>query len=280
VSDTRPARRYSVWRKSFALPSEHGAWIWWIGPMVVGAAAAGRLVPDFAILCAAALAAFLLRQPVVMAVKVISGRRPREDLPAAAFWTSVYSLIGAMAVASLVARGHPSVLWLALPGVAVFTWHLWLISRRQERGQMGIELVGAGVLALAAPAALWVCGSGPDQRGWLLWGLTWLQSAASIVLVYHRLAQRRLSAAPPVPDRWRMGARAILYHVFNLAFSTTLAAASQVPALVPVAFGLMLLDALEGIGRPPIGARPTAIGFRQLGASLAFVVVMAAAYLV
>ena len=33
----------------------------------------------------------------------------------------------------------------------------------------------------------------PDPLGWLLFGLTWLQSAASIVYAYLRLAQRELS---------------------------------------------------------------------------------------
>ena len=33
--------------------------------------------------------------------------------------------------------------------------------------------------------------------------------------------------------------------------------------LVPLAFALMMLDALEGVAHPPIGARPAAIGLRQ-----------------
>jgi len=52
-----------------------------------------------------------------------------------------------------------------------------------------------------------------------------------------------------------------------------------VPGMVPLAFGLMLADAIDGILRPGIGARPTFIGMRQLAASLLFVILVAAAYL-
>jgi hypothetical protein len=61
--------------------------------------------------------------------------------------------------------------------------------------------------------------------------------------------------------------------------ATLLAAWRVVPGLVPVAFGLMLADAVDGIFRPSVGARPAAIGVRQLAASLLFVVLVAAAYL-
>ena len=44
-------------------------------------------------------------------------------------------------------------------------------------------------------------------------------------------------------------------------------------------FALMLADALEGVAHPPVGARPAAIGLRQLGASAAFAALMIAAYL-
>ena len=53
--------------------------------------------------------------------------------------------------------------------------------------------------ALAAPAALWVGQGYPDPQGWFLFGLVWLQSAASIVYAYLRLEQRLLPAPPDRP---------------------------------------------------------------------------------
>lgn len=268
-----------LWRRHYFIPTEHGAWIWWIGPFLIGLAAGGRPDFDALVLLLAIGAAFFLRQPAAIAVKALSGRRPRSDLAPGVFWAAAYSLVVLLAVLVLMGSGHTTLLWLAVPGVIVFAWHLWLIRGRQERGQRGIELVAAGVLALAAPAAYWVAGGGDPLTPWLLWGLTWLQSAASIVFVYLRLEQRRLAAMPSLSERWRSGARTLTYHAFNLAAALLLAVFGRVPALVPLAFAVMLLDVFEGVARPPVGARPAAIGLRQLGVSLAFVAVMLAAYL-
>ncbi len=274
----RANRMPNFWRKQYALPAEHGSWIWWLGPLFIGLAAGGHLDLDAVLLFLAALCAFLLRQPAMILVKSISDRRPRSDLRPASFWITAYGLIGALTVWALINSGHPQVVLLAVPGVPVFAWHLWLVSRRAERGQMGIELVGAGVLALAAPAGYWIAGGMEARVPWILWALTWLQAAASIVFIYLRLEQRKLQTIPPVRDRWRQGARALLYHAFNLAASLALAITGWAPWLVPGAFGLMLIDALEGVARPPVGAKPSAIGVRQLGASALFVVVMAIGY--
>ncbi len=269
-----------IFRKHYALPTEHGSWIWWIGPFVIGAAAAGAFPAALWLLFVTAFAAFLSRQPIALLVKVASHRRPASDRLPALFWAAIYGVIVLLGLAGLAWLGFGRLLLLlALPALLVFAWHLWLVSRREERGQMGIEIVGAGVLALTAPAAYWVAGGPNDRTAWILWLLCWLQSAASIVLVYLRLEQRHWPTVPPPSRRWRSGRRALAYHLFNVLAATLLAAWRVVPGLVPVAFGLMLADAVDGILRPSVGARPAAIGLRQLAASLLFVVLVAAAYL-
>ena len=45
-------------------------------------------------------------------VKVRSGRRPRDTLPAAWFWIAVYGAVGALHVLGLVLRGFGYVLYL------------------------------------------------------------------------------------------------------------------------------------------------------------------------
>ena len=110
----------------------------------------------------AALAGFLLRQPLTLLVKVRSGRRGRDGLPAIRFWIAVWGLLAALCVAELARRGFAWVLLLAAPGVPVFVWQLWLVSRRAERRQWLVEVVGSGVLALTAPAALWIGVGRPD----------------------------------------------------------------------------------------------------------------------
>jgi hypothetical protein len=268
----------SLIRKHYALPSEHGSWIWWIGPLIIGAAAGGSRYSHLPLLAAAVLAVFLLRQPTAILVKVVSGRRSRREQLPAVLWMILYSAAGVIFASALVTLGHGRILGLAIPGFIVFAWHLYLISRRAERGQLGIELVGAGVLSLAAPAAYWITGGPDDCLAWILWGMTWLQAAASIVNVYFRLEYRRSSEAPPLMQRWQRGARNLAYHLFNLAVAVVLSTVNLLPWLFALGYGLMLVDALEGVLRPPVGERPTRIGVRQLISSFVFVVIAALSF--
>jgi hypothetical protein len=266
-------------RRQYFLPNEHGSWIWWLGPLAIGTAAAGRPSREFLILFLAALCAFLIRQPAAMIVKVRSGRRPGRDLPPAVAWFLVYSLFLAASLAYLINAGYARILVLALPGVLVFAWHLWLISRRTERGRRGIELVGAGALALSAPAAYWVAGGEEVWLPWILWIVTWLQAAASIVNVYDRLAHREWEAIPSLGDRLRFSRRNLTYHGFNLFLALILSASGSLPWASVPAFLLMLIDAGQNALRPAISIKPTRIGMRQLLMSTLFTLIMSAGFM-
>jgi hypothetical protein len=54
----------------------------------------------------AAFAAFLIRQPVTIAIKAVSRRRSKRDLQPALFWIFIYSLIGSIAVLGLLLNGY------------------------------------------------------------------------------------------------------------------------------------------------------------------------------
>jgi len=268
----------SIFVRHIALPQDHGSWVFLLSPLLIGLFAAKSWSPGSVFLILAAFAAFLIRQPVTVATKVYSGRRSRRDLPAAYFWISVYSLVGLGALAGLIAQGFAYLLYLAIPGLPVFAWHLYLVSRRSERKQIGIEIVGSGVLALASPAAFWVGMQRPDPTGWLLFGLTWLQSAASIVYAYLRLEQRSL---PETPDRitaLRMGRRALAYTTFNLLATTVMAITQLVPPLLPAPYALQWLETIWGTLRPAVGFQPTRIGIRQLIVSTIFTVLFIVAW--
>ena len=262
----------SVFRRHIALPTDHGSWVFLLSPLLIGLFAGGRWTPAIVPLVVAALAAFLLRQPVTIAVKAYSGRRSRSDLPAAVLWILIYGLIGLLAVAILLVLGFWYLLVLALPAAPVFGWHLHLVSRREERRQLGVEIVGSGVLALAAPAALWVTFGHADPRGWWLFALTWFQSAASIVYAYLRLEQRELIIAPELPMRLKMARRALLYTTFNLLAVIAFSLAGYLPRLLPLPYGLQWAETVWGTLRPAVGVRPTLIGVRQLIVSTIFTV--------
>ncbi len=256
--------------RHIALPQDHGSWVFLFSPLLIGLFAGGRWTAASGLLIAAALAAFLIRQPVTVAVKAYSGRRSRRDLGPAWFWLAVYAVLGLAALAGLAYLGFGYLLALAIPGLPVFAWHLLLVSRRQERRQIWVEVLGTGVLALAAPAAYWVGQGQPDPRGWLLLGLAWLQSAGSIVYAYLRLSQRTLPAVPDPATRLRMGLPALGFTAFNLLAVSGLALIGQAPALLPLPYAVQLAETVWGITHPAVGVKPARIGVRQLIVSILF----------
>jgi hypothetical protein len=261
-----------IFRQHIALPQDHGSWVFVLSPLAIGLVAGRRFTPATLLLVVGVMAAFLVRQPVTMLVKVFSGRRSRRDLPPALLWAAVYSLIGLGALGGLVAFGYPYLLLLALPGIPVFIWHLVLVSRRAERRQLGIELVASGVLALAAPAALWVGVGRSDPDGWWLWILTWGQSAASIVYAYLRLEQRDNKTPPSPPELWRMARPAFLFATFNVSVVILLILAKMLPPLLFLPYLLQWGETIWGTFHPAVGWKPSRIGTRQLIVSVLFTV--------
>lgn len=262
----------NVFIRHIALPQDHGSWIFLISPLLIGLFASKSFSLASVILVLAAFAAFLIRQPVTVAIKAYSGRRSRKDLPAAWFWILIYGFLGIVCLLCLIMLGFGYLLILAAPGLPVFAWHLFLVTKRAERRQIGIEIVGSGVLALAAPAAYWVGVGSPHPIGWWLFILTWLQSAASIVYAYLRLEQRTLPSLPDQNTRLRMGRRSLLYTSFNLIFVSLMSVLNFLPSGLPVPFALQWAETVYGILNPAIAVKPTKIGIRQLIVSSIFTI--------
>ena len=260
----------SIAKKHVALPSDHGTWVFLFSPLIIGLVVGGRCSRYSIWLIVAALAAFLLRQPVAIYVKIKSGRRRKRDLLASWFWMAVYALIGLVAVAKLVKGGFSYVVFLAIPGVLVFLWHLKLVSQRSERKQVGVEIVASGMLALSAPAAYCVGIGRCEVVGFVLFILVWLQSAASIVYAYLRLEQRNLKTKPGLAEKIRMGKRALLYAAFNVLFVLFLSVIGRLSGCMFVPFLLQFLETAWGTLNPAIGEKPTRIGLRQLAVSSLF----------
>jgi hypothetical protein len=263
-------RKY--FRRNIAITNEHGSWVFLFSPLLIGIFVGGQWSTPLMYLVIAALAGFLIRQPMVIAVKVYSRRRPRRDLPVAWFWIAVYGVIAFLMVFGLVARGYSYLLFLALPGVLVFGWHLWLVSHRAERRQAGVEIIASGVLALSAPAAYWVSIGNPDAIGWWLWVLTWLQSAASIVYAYLRLEQRDWKEIPDIKARLYSGQRALMYTSFNLVVTVVLSIFGWLPPWIFIPYLLQWGETTWGALQPAVSVRATQIGMRQLIISTLFTI--------
>jgi hypothetical protein len=256
--------RTSYFRKQIFLPQDHGSWVFIFSPLLIGLFLGGNFTFASLSLVVASVAAFLLRQPITIAVKAYAGRRPKTDLPAACLWIGLYGLIALFALIGLVRAGFGYLLYLAIPGIPVFAGHLWLVSRREERRQINVEIIATGVLSLAGPAAYWVGIGHYDSLGWWLWILIWLQTAASIVYAYLRLEQRELAKVPGSNELWRMGRRAFAYTTFNLVFTFVLGLASLLPRFLFLPYLVQWGETLRGIFNPAIKWKPVRIGTRQL----------------
>lgn len=263
-------------KKQIALPQDHGSWVFIFSPLLIGIFAGKHFTYATFNLIIAAMSAFMIRQPMTVIVKTISGRRPKTDLPAARFWLLIYGSIAALALLGLILEGFTYILYLAIPGVPVFAWHLWLVSKRSERKQIGVEIIATGVLSLTAPAAYWIGVHGYDAAGWWLWAFTWMQSAASIVYAYLRLEQRELTpnqaSVKTRSEWWRMGVRALMYTSFNLVLSLGLGLSNLIPRFIFVPFLLQWLETIWGINHPSVGWKPVKIGTRQLIVSILWTV--------
>lgn len=269
-SDIIPFMLRTFFRRYVALPQDHGSWVLMLGPLFIGLFAGGRFTFPAIYLVIATTAAFLLRQPVTLTVKAYAGRRSRDDLPAARFWIVIYGLVILAALSGLIFNGFVYILYLSIPGLVVFAWHLYLVTRRAERRQPGVEIVASGALALAAPAGFWIGKGAYDPLGWGLWLLAWMQSAASIVHAYLRLEQRERAEVPPRSEQWRMAGRALLYTSFNLIIVATLSILAILPRFLFVPYLLQWTETLWGATHPALGVKPTRIGLRQLIVSTLF----------
>lgn len=264
--------RSRILRRQIALPQDHGSWVFLLSPLLIGLFAGEKLNFGSIILIIAALSGFLIRQPITILVKIFSGRKNRRDLRSALFWSTVYAATGLMAVILLINYGYGVVLYLAVPGILVFTWHLYLVSRRSERRQAGVEIVASGVLALTAPAAYWIEIAGYNPTGWWLFILTWFQSAASIVYAYLRLEQRQLSDPPNLKTKLKMGRRTIIYTTFNLVTVAIFSFSGRLPTFLPLPYLIQWVETIWGTTHPATGYKPTRIGIRQLIVSTIFTV--------
>jgi len=268
-----------IFVRHIALPQDHGSWVFLISPLLIGLFAGGNWSSASGYLILAAMAGFLIRQPITIATKAYSGRRSRADLPAARFWILVYGVTGVLAIAGVLLQGFGYLLYLVLPGLPVFIWYLTLVSKRAERRKIGVEIVASGVLALAAPAAYWIGRGYPDPLGWILFVLVWLQSASSIVYAYLRLEQRTLNEAPDQADRLRMGRRALAYAGFNLIVVLFLSVSKALPAWLPLPYLLQFSETVWGTLNPAINLKPTNIGIRQLVVSSLFTILFILAWI-
>jgi hypothetical protein len=188
-------------------------------------------------------------------------------------WFLIYSLVLLISLFVLLLQKSIFILFLAVPAIPVFIWHLWLVSKRAERRQIWIEIAASVVLASAAPATYWVGLQRYDSIGWLLWGLSWLQVVGTILYAYLRLNQRQLKERPPQKELFKMSSGSFQFNTALFAGVLILTFAGWIPNYLPLAFLIQPLEVVWGTYHPYISVSPKRIGIRQLIISSLFTIV-------
>lgn len=264
--------RFLRWR--LAIPPEKGGWVWWIGPLLVGACAARAFTPMFLAVAVGAFLAFCIRQPLTLATRQLR-RRQEDGLAPPLAWAAGYALLLALIAVLLVQAGHGPVVALGLLALPVFLWYLLLVYLRRDRHQIVLDLSAATALALSGPAAYWTAGGTDPAIAFWVWALPALQSAASIVHMILRLDQRLFHQSPPWRARLRSGIAPMLAHLAALAAAMLAVLLGDASLLAVVALAIPAVEGAWSIARPPLRPTPKQLGMRQLAVSSAVMLLLA-----
>jgi len=238
------------------MPHEHGGWSFLLEPLVLGNLAAPSLAGT--LISVAALAAFLARQPLVLAVsdRRRGHRYPRTETAERAF--AVLAVIAAAALAGAVVLGRGRL--LVAVGLAAPLGALALgfdLSRRSRA--LAAELSGALAIGATA-AAIALAGAWMPAPALGLWGVMAARSSSSIAYVRARL---RLERGEPAHIVAALAAQ--LVAVLAVA---AMAAARLAPWLAVAAFGVLGLRAALGLSPWRIPMKTWQLGLAEIGFGL------------
>ncbi len=260
------------------VPKEHGAWAVLYGSLAAGAGVAGRvafplvfLLVGVSALALASGALSLLSRPGARDRAVDRRRRARS-------WLVLYALTAAMTLSPLFFVWRLQFLYVfGAAAVALLLLRALLASRRGERTLFG-ELVGAGGLAMAGPAAHAVAVGAVQGSGLALWPVLFLFFASGIFYVRMRIhgttARRKGDAAASRPPRLACA----LYHLALIALAPLLAALHVVPWLALVAFIPAVWRAAWGLVVPREQLDVRRLGWSETVLAASFVLVLIGAY--
>jgi len=175
-------------------------------PFVASIILARRLTWEVAAAAVAALAVFLLREPLVILgrqAQVWKERRPESSL--ARKWLAVEAAV-LMASGVLLLFELPATPLATMGAIAVALTALsvWMAVRNRQRSMM-LQIVSAAGLSM--PALLgWLAARGElAPEAWWVAGLLFAHNAAAVLVVHARL-ELRASRAGETPSSWRYAA--------------------------------------------------------------------------
>jgi hypothetical protein len=273
MTDSKPhAKRPSRFRKQLILPAEHGSWAWLLVPFLVGTAVAELYTLPVWLVLLGGLAAFLLRQPATVWLRVRQGRGRRSDEPIILRLMLLLSGIVLLCAIGLLLLGRYALLWLVLPFGLLLAAYLQAARSRQSTRTLQMELVGAAGLALMAPAAMLAAIGTSYPTVWLVWGLMAAQNVLGVFYVRQRIADTHQRSFNQQPLLWS--------HVLGLVLVAGTAVSDLIPWLAVVPFVGFLLRAMWTAqqARPIVNIKK--FGFLEVGVEVISGALIALGYLI
>lgn len=241
------------------LPREHGAWAMFAAPVLVGLGAAGRIDVPVILFALTALGFFLLRYPLMLAIKSRAPQARRNALR----WSAIYGLFTGLVGILLMLVTQ---LWLLVPiaalGMLSLAFYLWQAAHRAEMSTLG-EWTGIAGLALGAPGAYLVATGTLNGLAWALYAFNVLFFGGTVFYVKFKVREQPRLVPPSAGWATRLwaGRLTLAYHALVTLAVAALALTGLVPALVVLGFVPMLCKAVGGV----IALPPSRINFRRLG---------------
>lgn len=259
--DPRRTQRRPNWR-SIALPAEHGGWGFLLEPIILGL----LLAPTWAglLLGLAAAAAFLVHQPLKIALKGVRQRRLTPRVRWAIRFAALYALLALSALALVIASAEPYFLLPVLMAAPLVMIQQSAVARNKSRSVVA-ELAGAVALG-ASVASILMLGGWALLPALTIWLILAIRAVLSVLYVRDKL---RLERGHPNTSRMVWG-----LHVGGTHILIFMALADTVPYLSVIAMSALTLRAALGLRRVE-GIQPKVVGFREMGFG-ALVVVLTA----
>jgi hypothetical protein len=258
------------------LPREHGAWAMFVAPLLVGIGAAGIVNFDLILFVLTAFGFFLLRYPLMLAIK----SKSNVARLTAWQWSAIY---GALTIAAGAALLLTSQLWSLIPvgllGFISLAVYLWYAAHRAEMSTTG-EWVGIAGLVLGAPGAYLVATHRLDATAWALYFLNVLYFGGTVFYVKFRVREQPKLVKAPADWRSRLwaGRITLLYHSLAIGAVVLFALLGLVPALAPLAFVLPMCKTVGAVLTLPARLNMRRLGFVELGLTTLFALVVLLAY--
>ncbi|HKV40867.1 MAG TPA: YwiC-like family protein [Blastocatellia bacterium] len=239
--------------RPIALPVEHGGWGLLLEPIVLGL----LLVPSAggSLIATGALAAFLVRQPLKLAIgDRRRGRRVSRTVIAERF-VLLYSGVAVICLAGAVKTARPAFL-LPLLVVAPIAL-IQLLADSVGRGRTLVAELAGSIWIGAVATAIALAGGWPGPAALGLWAILAARAAPAILYLRTRL---RLSHHKPASPRV-----VVVAHLAAILVAIELARAGLAPFLGIAAMVILLIRAV--IGFSSAGARTPAktLGLWEVG---------------